>query len=89
MSWRDPPGYRQTVEQLQSGSYGWAVLTPPPNADIAVIAVLDWEEAQRTMPYRWLNAHPDQPASVAATKALAVQTYKAALKRRREDKPRR
>jgi hypothetical protein len=41
------------------------------------------------MPYRWLNAHPDQPASVAATKALAVQTYKAALKRRREDKPRR
>jgi hypothetical protein len=86
MNWLDPPGYRQTANQSRQKRYGWAVLTSPPNADIAVIAVFDWDEAQRTMPYRWLNTHPDQPTSVDATKALVMQTYKAILKQRRDQK---
>jgi hypothetical protein len=86
MDWPDPPGYRLTADQSRQTRYGWAVITSPPKTDIAVIAVFDWQEARRTMPYQWLNTHPDQPASVGATKALAMQTYKAILERRRKQK---
>lgn len=87
MNWPDPPGYRLTADQSRQTRYGWAVITSPPKADIAVIAVSDWDQARSMMPYRWLNTHPDQPASIAATKALAMQSYKVILERRRKQMP--
>ena len=69
-----PPGYRETVNEIMSTDYGWAVINP--RGDIAVIRVYDWDLAIETMPYRWLNTHPLQPATPGETFDLAVETWK-------------
>lgn len=80
----DPPGYRETFQLMKGKRYGWAVLVRgernleggDPYSHIAVITVRDWEKAQNTGPYRWLNTHPNQPAPPEDTKALAIETWK-------------
>jgi hypothetical protein len=71
-----PPGYRETVNEIMSTDYGWAVINP--RGDIAVVRVYDWDLAIETMPYRWLNTHPLQPTNPRETFDLAVETRKKA-----------
>jgi hypothetical protein len=78
--WVSPPGYDNAVQEMSRPRYGWAVITSPAGMNggkIAVLGVTDWEKALATMPYRWLNSHPLQPAPVDQTLALAEETYKA------------
>lgn len=82
--WADPPGFRDTCADMSRPSYGWAVITSPGGASgarIAIIEVKDWQLALRTMPYRWLNVHPRQPASVNDTAELVEETLARIAKR--------
>ena len=73
--WPDPPGYRATCIEMARPRLGWAVLT---THDIAVLRVTDadWSRLQAAGPYRWLNQHPSQPTTPAATAPLAQHTWK-------------
>jgi hypothetical protein len=80
-AWPSPPGYQHITAEMQKPRFGWAVITAPGGsggAHLAVITVMDWHRAKRTMPYRWLNSHPRQPAPVSETLALAEETWKTA-----------
>jgi hypothetical protein len=85
----DPPGYRETAAAMKAPKYGWAVLVPQtcseknekPKQKIAIVSVIDWREAKRTMPYQWLNTHPRQP--VAPDKTLALVEEMLTKKRKR------
>jgi hypothetical protein len=76
----DPPGYKEVSATMQKPVYGWAVLVPRQigahgdQRKFAVIGVRDWRHAMATMPYKWLNEHPRQPASVEDTYELVLET---------------
>ena len=75
----EPPGFAEAFIEAHDTSkqYGWGVLT---TRGVGVIKVFDWEKAKRTMPYKWLNTHKDQPAPVDKTEALVKETLKALRK---------
>lgn len=77
--WSRPPGFDATIAEMGRPRYGWAVITSPSGAgggQLAVLAVTDWERALATLPHRWLNQHPEQPAPVERTAALAEETWR-------------
>jgi hypothetical protein len=76
LKWQDPPGYQETANEIRSTNYGWAVINP--RGEIAVVRVYDWSQACKTMPYRWLNTHPFQPATPEQTFDLALETRRKA-----------
>lgn len=75
----DPPGYAEAFIKAHDTSthFGWGVLT---TKGVGVVKVFDWEKAKKTMPYKWLNTHKDQPAPVNETEALVKETLRALRK---------
>ncbi len=77
MIWPPSPGMAAATAALALPRYGWGVITSKGN--FAAVPVTDWAEALRTMPYRWLNTHPLQPAPPSETLPLVEETWRRRL----------